>query len=278
MNIYLSSDYRNVLRALVKERKQFEPAFGFHRLADAARIQRPYLSKVMKGTAQLSADQLFLMANFLQLGAGEQDYLQLLLEHDRTAVAERRAQLAVRIRGIAAQRRDSGAHLSAKTIDARMDGAQALGDYYLDPLLQIVHVAISVDFFSRQTAALAGELNLSGIQLHGLLGTLERLGLAYREGQQWRAREPALHLPKASPLYRAWRNQMKLAALQRLGQVDPEEAYAFSAVFSADAATKAFVHDRFLEFLRSVEGAVQRAPARQVFQMAFDLFPWTTAK
>lgn len=35
MNIFSYSDYRELLRAAVKERKPFEPGFGFHSLADA---------------------------------------------------------------------------------------------------------------------------------------------------------------------------------------------------------------------------------------------------
>lgn len=278
MNVFSFQDYRELLRAAVKERKQFEPSFGFHALADAARIQRPYLSKVMKGTAQLSSDQMFLISSFLKLQTSEQEFVQLLLDHDRTALKERKNQLAEKIRAIADKHRDSSKHLRAKTIEIDKSGQGGMTEYYLDPLVQIVHIAISIDHFSKNPSALSSELHIPGAQLREILATLERLGLAYREGSKFTAREPNIHLPKASPLYRAWRNQIKLLSSQRINQLNDQDAYSFSTVFSADQRTRKLVHDRFLEFLKTCESSVGEAPAKQVFQMSFDLFPWTNPK
>lgn len=278
MNIFSYQDYRELLRAAVKERKQFEPAFGFHALAHAARIQRPYLSKVMKGLAQLSSDQMFLIASCLRMEPSEQEYMQLLLDHDRTVLAERKNQIAEKIRLIADRHRDSAAHLKAKTIDVHTDAQGGMADYYLDPLVQIVHIAISIDYFSKNPSALAAELNIPGTQVHAILATLERLRLAHREGAKLVAREPNIHLSKASSLYRAWRNQIKLLSSQRINQLQDQEAYSFSTVFSADQGTRNLIHGRFLEFLKSCESTVDTAPARQVYQMSFDLFHWTSSR
>jgi uncharacterized protein (TIGR02147 family) len=275
LNVFTYTDYRQALRDLVTERKQFERGFGFHALADAARIQRPYLSKVLKGTAQLSTDQMFLITTMLKLSAEEQDFLQLLLEHDRTAVAERKKRLAARIKAVGDKHRDSSAHLSAKTVDAQGSSLGGIADYYLDPITQVVHTAISIDHFAKSPLTLAAELAISGQQLHAILATLERLGLAYREGGKILPRETALHLAKSSPLYRAWRNQIKLLSSQRLNQLREEDAYSFTTVFSADEKTRKTVHERFLDFLKACETSVRDAPAKQVYHLAFDLFPWT---
>lgn len=277
MNIFSQTSYRDALQAIVKERKQLDRAFGFHALADAARIQRPYLSKVMKGTAHLNTDQLFLISTFLKLTTDECDYLQLLLDHERTIVAERKSQLAKKIKILADRHNDIAAHLRAKAIDPR-DAADSLTDYYLDPLNQVVHIAISIDYFSKNPLALAAELSIPGAQLHAIVATLERLGLAYREGSRLRPREPSTHLSKHAPVYRAARNQNKLLSTVRINQLSPDEVFSFSTIFSADMPTRKDIDQRFLEFLKSCQGTVSEAPAHQVYQMSFDVFPWTSSR
>lgn len=278
MNIFSLNNYRDALRRIVKERKTFERHFGFHLLADAARIQRPYLSKVIKGTAHLSSDQMYLISTFLKLSDDEHDFLQLLLELERTAVEERRRKIEGKINQIVEKYSESAVHLTARNVRVNAEKEAGMAEYYLDPMVQIVHIALSIDAFSQNPSNLATELKISGGQLHAILATLERLNLAYRSGQSMIPIELNLNLARSSSVYRAWRNQMKLYSLQRINQLNETEAYSFTVVFSANPSTKKIVHARFLEFLKSCEVLVKEAPARQTYQMSFDLFPWTSLK
>lgn len=266
------------MKALIKEKKQFEPGFGAHALADAARIQRPYLSKVLKGSAQLSPDQMFLISRFLRWTDDEHDYVQLLLECARTGLNERRTQLEERIRSIRSRHLDSSTHLSAKQVQLDAAANAPMADYYLDPIFQIVHIAISIEQFSRNPSLLAAELQITGSHLHAILNDLERMGLAYRERGRLMPREPSLHLPKTSPLYRAWRNQLKFLSTHKLNQLDDSNAYSFSTVFSANTKVRDELHERFLAFLKESEVSVRDAQPRQVYQLTFDLFSWTSGR
>ncbi len=236
---------------------------------------------MIKGTAQLSLDQIFLICQLLKLKSEEQEYLELLLEFDRTGVAERKKTLLEKIRSISEKHMDTGAHLRAKKIEVTTkdaDGSNSLADYYLDPLIQIVHVAISIDFFSKNPAALIQELGIHSSQLYSAIAALERMGLAYRENSRLLPREPSLHLSKSSSLFRAWRNQLKLLSMQRINQLPDKEIYSFSTVFSATPETRKIITEKFVEFLKSCESSVANAQAKQVYYMSFDLFSWTTEK
>lgn len=274
MNLFAQTDYRTILKAMVAERKGYEPDFGFHKLADAARVQKPYLSKVIGGNANLNSDQLFAICRILKLGADEMEYMQLLLELERSGLEERRKELRVKIDSIAEAKRDSTAYLAAKAVLADTSSVALLTDYYLDPLVQIIHVALSVERFSLNPLLLGKEFHLDGPQIHAIILSLERMGLVIRENGRLLPRETNLHLPKNSPVFRAWRNQLKLLSVQRLNQLPEAKAYSFSVVFSASENTRKEIHSRFLEFLKSCESLVGEAKSKNVYQMSFDLFPW----
>ncbi len=274
MNVFSQTDYRAVLRLAVTERKGFDSDFGFHKLADAARVQKPYLSKVIGGNANLNSDQLYAICRILKFGEEEHEYMQLLLELERSGLDDRRKELRAKIDRIAESKRDSAAYLSAKAVQPDQTNSALLADYYLDPIVQIVHVALSIERYSLNPMLLCKEFHIDGPHIHSIISSLERMGLVVRENSRFVPLETSLHLPKSSPIFRAWRNQLKLLSTQRLNQLNDKEGYSFSVVFSASETTRKEIHARFLEFLKSCESLVGEAKSKNVYQMSFDLFPW----
>ena len=275
MRILSQSDYREALKSLVADKKLTDPKFGFANLAKMARIQPPYLSKVLQGNAHLSNDQLHLICKEMHIKREEEEYLFLLLEHARTTIPARREMLQAKIDLISQKNSQSTAHLKAKAVKSDLALEMDSTRYYLDPLMQLVHVGISIDCFARSPHLLCRELNISDPQLAKVLDALQQMGFAKQVGASIVPLQCSLHLEKDSPVYRAWRNQCKMFAVQQLNRLHEELSYSFSVVFSADQKTKKQLHQKFLEFLKSCESLVTDAPPKQVFQMSFDLFPWT---
>lgn len=85
-----------------------------------------------------------------------------------------------------------------------------------------------------------------------------------------------MHLPKQSPIYRSWRNQLKLAAINKMDTVADEQAYSFAVIFSANDDIRKEIPSRFLKCLKGIEELVAADPPDDTYQMSFDLFPWTT--
>jgi hypothetical protein len=150
-----------------------------------------------------------------------------------------------------------------------------LADYYLEPLVQVVHVALSIDYFNCNPEALSHDLGIEGRQLHGIIETLSRLGFLIKEGDRFIVKEPSLHLTKGSLLCKVWRNQLKQIAAQRMNKLVDSDFYSFATVFSADSRTQGVIQEKFIDFLKSCEQLVDAAPAARTYQLSFDLFPWT---
>ena len=138
MNVYEHLSYRDLFRRAIEERKRLDARVTFQAFADAIRIQKSYLSKVLKGSADFSPDQLFLACDFLALDREQRRYVSLLLELERSGLEVCRQKLQEEIDLLRKKFFDTREHLQKKTVDVTAAGLQA---YYLDPLNQIVHIA-----------------------------------------------------------------------------------------------------------------------------------------
>ena len=198
--------------------------------------------------------------------------MALLLEFARSAHAARKSELKEKIRAVQARHLRSEEHLRARAVQISSEGIQ---EYYLDPLHQIVHVCLTVERYQKEPELLAEALKLRPERVVSLIQTLERLGIVERKGNKVIPRINGIHLPQDSPVFASWRSQLRTRSFQCLQDAKPGEAYSFSVVFSADPATREKLQALFLDYLKSVEGLVDQAQCVDVYQMNFDLHPWT---
>lgn len=276
MNIYQITDYREIIRYLVEERKKSESKFGFHKLSEAANIQKPYISKVLKGNANLNSDQMYAIAKCLRQSKEETEYILLCLEYDRTVFPDRKKDLKDRIRQIATESQDSSKHLKAKSLDTS-DPNSTISKYYLDPLNQIIHSALTIPYYSINPLILSKHLHINNTRLHDIIQFLKRENLLEEIDGKLIPKNRNLHLPRSSPLYNTWRNQLKLLAMQRINdQQEQSDTYSFNVIFTGNENTRNNIHNKFMEFLQYCESEVKNSTSiEKIFQMSFDLFPWT---
>jgi uncharacterized protein (TIGR02147 family) len=275
MNIFSEIDYRKIIRDTVRSRKKLDRHSSFSRLSERSRVQNTYLSKALRGHAELSADQLYAICVALGFSADEREYMALLLEFARSAHMARKSELKEKIRAVQARHLRSEEHLRARAVQISSEGIQ---EYYLDPLHQIVHVCLTVERYQKEPELLAEALKLRPERVVSLIQTLERLGIVERKGNKVVPRINGIHLPQDSPVFSSWRSQLRTRSFQCLQDAKPGEAYSFSVVFSADPATREKLQALFLDYLKSVEGLVDQTQPVCVYQMNFDLHPWTQSE
>lgn len=272
MSFFEHTDYREALKELVIERKRLNPKFGIHSLADAARIQRPYMSKVLSGHADLSADQLYLIGESLKIDAERMAFLELLLNYARSAVASRKRELKAKIDEIVSQKRRVQEQLHTKVVTSK--SIDALSSYYLTPWTQIVHIALFIPRYSKDITLLRSLLNISADQMQSILDDLRRMNLLSYANGVWQAHDGNLHLSRTSPLFHAWKMQAQLAGLQRQSSLNESNSTSVTFVFAATEETRKSIQKKFLSFLKEFEAEVTASESRNVYQLSFDLFPW----
>lgn len=275
INIFRYSDFRQILKQLVAQKKKTSGDFNFSMLATALGVQKTYLSKVMSGSGQLSADQIYTLAENFSLTKEEHDYLILLIECERTGLAKRRQFLERRVSAIQAEHRNTKKNLKAKFSEEKIADARA--EYYLDPFMTIAHLFLTLPSYAGDSKKVAQRLKFSDFYAKKIFSALERIGIIEKLNTPdcYRVVEDHLHLSSESLLSTPYHALFRMASLQQLMKIAPEERFAFSVTFSADDGTKKMVHEAFLNFLREIEPAVKAAPIESVYQLNFDLFPWS---
>lgn len=275
MNIFTESSYQSILRRVVEERKGIDSAFTFQVIAEATRIPKSYISKVTTGKAHFSADQLFAVCEFLGFTERQVRYMMLLLEQERSTIPKRRETLLREIQTIRDQALDSREHIKAKP-DSLSD--QSLRDYYVDPFNQIVHICLSIPRYQNDPAKLAADLDMQVAELREVIERLENLGIVEQHAGKIRTLIKSIHLPRSSPAFKPWRNQLKILCLERLSRRARRDDYSFSVTFSATERVRDKIKSEFLDLLKRSEELVQGAKQEETYQMSFDLFSWSGSK
>ena len=274
MNVFSTSDYREAIKEILKERKRLGTAMTLEKLAKSAGTQKAHISNVLSGRANFQPDQLFMIANALKLATEESKYLMLLLEHERSALDIRKRAIDIEIEALQIKNNQTEEHLKFSGLN-EPEVNSLLAEYYLDPFYQLVHIALSIDRFSNNPKALKESFGLSEERLSTILHNLERAGIVEKKNGRYVNKRKNLHLKRASPLYSAWRSQLQQLGRTKTVQTSSDSSYGFSVVFSADEPTRKRMLGKILELIKSFESDVAAAPAKNVYQFAIDLFPWT---
>ena len=268
-------DFREIVKELVAERKSVEPHFNFSRLAQILGVQKTYLSKVMAGNASLSSDQIYTLAEYFALTKEEHEYLTLLTEYERTGLAKRKQILEKKISAIQSAHRNTKKNLQAKFQGENSNDPMA--DYYLDPFMTVAHLCLTLPQYAGDSRKVAQRLKFSEAYAKKIFGKLEELKInqPLTTPHHYRVVEDHLQLSSDSPLCTPYQALFRLASAHHLMKIPTDERFAFSVTFSADEKTKKIVHEAFLKFLREIEPQVKAAPIDEVYQLNFDLFPWS---
>jgi len=275
MNIFAESNYRKILRDVVEERKSIDGKFNFQSIGEFTRISKTYISKVTTEKAHFNCDQLCAVCEYLGFTEIQLRYMMLLLELERCTQKRWKDILTRDINVIRDKALDSTEHIKAK---ADQVSEQSLRDYYIDPMNQIVHICLSIPRYQREPQRLAADLRLSPSELRLIVERLEALNIVENTNGKIRTVVKSIHLPKSSPVYRPWRNQLKLLCMDRLNRDARNDDYSFSVTFSATPKARDKIKADFLDLLKQIENTVQKSDQQETYQMSFELFSWTEKK
>ncbi len=273
MNIFAEHDLRLIIKSLVSEAKREGKAITFEKLAILAGVQKAHVTNALSGRAVFQADQLFQVCVGLGLDKSERKYLMLLLEHEKSTVQARKKGLKRQIENLRNRNLQTESFLNLPVPEKSL--AEVFPAYYLKPLHQVIHVAISIDQFARDASQLERILGISRNHLTEILRSLEENGIIRKSGGRWIENRSQTHLKRDSALYLAWRNQLQTMAQARSQNTNSGNSFGFTVVFSANVETFRIMQAKLLALVQELEPVVLNAEPKQVFHLSLDLFPWT---
>lgn len=264
-------DYRKHLKETVETLKKSKISITYGRMAGAMKIYPPFLTKVMKQEAHLNPDQLYLGAQYLKLPPSSTKYLMLLREWTTTEVPYRKELLEKEINEIQKTELKTESHLGSDTPLTEEQRAS----YYLNPLAQIIHMALSLPLYSKKPPLITKNFGLSKTELNETIELLLELGLVEKgKSGEFKTTQKSLHLSKDSPLCRPQQLSTKIRSAYHLAEVKDDSQYSFCVTFSSTEEVKNKIQKLFLALLSEFGDLVDNNATKEVYQMNFDLFNW----
>ncbi len=275
MNIFDELDYREILRKSIEERKKIDSSITYQSMAAHMRIQKAYLSQVIKGVRDLSQDQLFMACQFLGFLPEENEYLKLLLDYARCGLKDREKLLLKEIKIWQKQKNKTSQYIDVQELTEREINRE---DYYLDPMNQVVHMGLHCEEFRLDPMKLAAKLFLPKKRISDYINNLQRMGIITMAENGIQLNDIELHLPKDSSIFASYKSQCYTNTMNRLKQLEENKTYNFTVFFSGDENLRKEINNQFMKFLSRTKKLVGDSESNEVFQMNFDLFSWTETK
>jgi hypothetical protein len=272
MRIFDFNDYKAAIKWSLIQLKERDPRANSRALADACRIQKTYLSRVMNRDGHFSSDQLHLACQYLGLHQKERKYISLLHEADRSVVLERKEALLRDARKLQSKALNVESYLSAESLERN---ALQSSRYYLDPTMQLIHLFLTIPRFAKNPRLIEEKLDIARPELEDRLAKLAALKIITWDGAKCVVLKGLLHLSPDSEVYPFYRILVRTKALEKLQKTVSKKDYSYSLWFSADEATRKTVQAKFLEFLIAIEPVIKAAPETDVYQLNFDLLSWS---
>lgn len=272
MSLYKHLEYRPALQEIIEKRRKLPGKFTLRKLAEASDLQASFLTNVLKGRFDFNADQLFAVATALELTPSERDYVLLLLDHERSVHKPRRQDLRREIERQRQENLRTEKNLAQKAVELPSD-AQA--QFYLDPFAQLVLMYLAIPPYNKTPERLGSVLGISQQHLGEILKILIGNGFAAQEKGVYKVLLRDRHLPKRNPLSGPFATMIRLRSLDQLQRLSLEQSYSHTMTFTATMETKEQLSDAYVSFLKKAEAIVRPAAEEHLFQMNFDLFPWS---
>ncbi len=218
-------------------------------LADALKCDTAYISRVLKGGADLSLEQAESCASFLGLTSEEVHYFLLLVQEARSGTTPLKKYFRAQMDRIHQERLDLKNRLSFK----KALGTEDQAIYYSTWIYAAVHVLVAVPQFQSKEA-LARALDLPLSKIAEVVEFLLRLGLVTQKGGKLGPGETSIHLGSDSPMIYRHHSNWRLQAMNSMEQGALEDLHYSSVVsLSADDVPKSrAILVRAIEEIRSV--------------------------
>jgi uncharacterized protein (TIGR02147 family) len=275
-SFYTETDYRNALKSRQKQLKNtLGSAYSVGQMADTIRVQRTYLSKVFAGGADLSDDQLYLALQYLKFIGDEAEYLRLLHAYQRSGLTERRRELETRLNELRQSHRQAEINLTTQTI-RESEKAADYQKYFLDPLVQLVHMFLTVDRFRKNSRAILETLHIPETRWQNILSTLIELDFITVNSDEIQVTRDHVMLPKNSPIMNAYHLLAKVNSTARLHEIPPEQKNSMTMIVTCTKDSAEQIRQQLVQFLKAIEKiGMQDEKPTDVYQLSLDLFGWT---
>jgi uncharacterized protein (TIGR02147 family) len=235
-------------------------------LARAAQCQTAYISQVMGGRAQLSAEQLERIATHIGLRDEETRFLLLLLQKDRAGTPRLRELFDSEIKAILQKRTQLKNRLSEKT----KIGPEELTRYFSSWIYPALHLTATLKT-RHGTEVMAKRFGLPLKLVQDALAFLESAGLVEKTKSGWRASQTRMHLPHDSPMISRHHINWRLQAIRDIER-QRERSLHYSSIVSISKEDAEALREQLLQTIERAKTRIKDSPEELLYSFCLDFF------
>lgn len=266
-------DYREfVLRvfALHGERQRWT----YSKAAKFCGVQPTYFSNVLKGRADFSEDQVFLLCEYLKLDAIASEFLQLCHRYQRSQQKRRRDLLLAQLSALAERARSRAQRLAAEPVTLSSSSNDLL--FYLDPRHQLLWLALGLEPRLENLHKVGQALGISAANTEQLLELLQSTGRIRTEKDKFVKARVQSHLGADSPLVGIHQEALRRLSLERMRALGRDEFQSLSATFTASKKDRVAIQEIMSTAMENLRRLIQLSTHKDdsLFQVHIDTFSW----
>ncbi|UXR66096.1 DUF4423 domain-containing protein [Bdellovibrio bacteriovorus] len=263
MNIFDFKSYKAFLKAYCDAERG-----ALTRLADAAQTQKSYLSTCLKGKGQLSLDQAYGIAEYLELSDFEQDYFYLLIDKEKAVTPSLRRRLEGKGKEMAREAFRLKNQQKDSIIITERDSS--IGFYYATWLATAIHTLTSVPQF-QSVASLGKRLNLNPESIAAVTSYLEKMELIKKSGDKFRWNSSNIHLEDSSAWISSHHTNWRARAMDNVQRND-RDATHYSAIQSFSEEDFEKLKKKIAYFINDFNKVADPSEPEDAFCFNIDLF------
>lgn len=271
MDIYTYNDYKTLARDLTNDlRQKYGQRYTFEKMANACGIQKTYLSRVLNGKGNLSADQLYSACEYLGLSPVEADFVDCMREFQTSTNSKRRERLKKKMDSIRSSRLKTEAAVKLSTVH----DSEKTWEYYSDFNLHLTHLLLTISEYAQSSEKISNILKILPNELEKKIRKLENWGLVIRKGSKLEVKSFNQHLPENSAVFKTFAVSQRLKTIEKLNREKEENDYFFSALISADTGFQTKLRKQILSLLEEARKQTEKSEPEHVYQLNIDFFAW----
>lgn len=266
-------DYRFALKDRFFELKNiYGNHFNSSDLAGICGLQRTYFSKVINSRAHLNEDQLFEVLEYLKFNDKEKEYLTILSQSQKSQNAIRKELLAKDALSL----RKKFLKFDNDLVMEKVSTRDEIKDYFLDPFIQIVHIFCTIPKYAKNPERIRDTLELELLHWQNIINSLLSMKLIEINDNQIKVVKDSFFLASDDSLAKSYHILAKNNANFKLPKLNDSNKNSFSTVFSCSEKSWLKIRSLYKQTFLEMEKIVANDKNESgVYQLSFDLFPWT---
>jgi uncharacterized protein (TIGR02147 family) len=265
VSVFEFEDYRKFLRAYLETL----PKGGHGQLRQIARkinIHTTYISQVLSGLKNFSADQAIELSEYLKLTALETKYFLLLVDLERAGSFK----LKDFIRSQLFQVREDSQKLTTRLNKEKILSEKAQSTFYSQWLYSAVRIASSLPEFQHRRE-LAKYFHLDHNELEKIIDFLVKNDLCEQQGEKVIMGPQRTHLPDDSPFISKHHINWRLRAFENYNRKKKEDL-SFTGPLSIAKKDAIVIREKLAALIQELSETVKNSEAEALYCLNLDWF------